>query len=89
MAENLTNRPKGVTFNALSDEVFEILASYTAFPWAVLSAQSKRIGVDGAHLSPGDLKKLVDLLADGVGKFTSPEKRESVKAKLLALSQRG
>jgi len=29
------------------------------------------------------------LLADGVGKFTSPEKRESVKAKLLALAQRG
>ncbi len=85
MAPALTKRPEGVELNALSSAVFETLAEYTAFPWAVLAAQSKRVDADPASLTIADLKNLVDLLADGVGRFTSPEKRDRVRARLLIL----
>jgi hypothetical protein len=88
MVEDLKRRPSGVTFNALSESVFDILAEYTAFPWAILTTQAKRVNVDPAALTPADLPALIDLLAEGVGRFTSPEKRDRVRAKLLALAQR-
>jgi hypothetical protein len=88
MDEGLSKRPKGVEFNELSESVFAILEQYTAFPWAIMAAQAKRIGATAHALAPGDLKKLVEPLANGVGRYTSPEKQEAVKDALTSLARR-
>ena len=88
MEAGLSKRPKGVQFNELSETVFTILEQYTAFPWAILSAQAKRVGAAPDALTPVDLKRLIEPLAVGVGRYTSPEKEEAVKGALTTLARR-
>lgn len=77
--------PPGIELGPLSREVFDILAEHTAFPWPVLLAQALRIGADAPNLLHSDLERLAPRLADGVARFTSPDKGESVRARILAL----
>ena len=83
--EGLKNLPTGVQLNALSASVFEVLEQHTAFPWPVLAAQCKRYGRDPENLSPADLDELIVHLANGVARFTSPEKGETVQRDLAAV----
>jgi hypothetical protein len=78
--------PAGVVLGSLTEQVFDILAGYTAFPWPVLVTQAKRCGVDLAALTPSDLDKLAPHLAVGVERYTSPQKGAAVKAELVALA---
>ena len=88
MDEGLSRRPKGVEFNELSESVFVILEQFTVFPWAIMAAQAKRIGATAQALTPADLTKLIELLAIGVGRYTSPEKEAGVREALTALARR-
>jgi len=88
MDEGLSRRPKGVEFNELSEGVFVILEQFTAFPWAIMAAQAKRIGATAHALTPADLNKLIELLAVGVGRYTSPEKEAGVREALTLLARR-
>jgi len=69
----------------LAGMVFDVLSKYTAFPWPVLSTQCKRVGVEPGSMRPADLDKVIELLSDGVAKFTTPEKGESVRRELSLL----
>jgi hypothetical protein len=82
MEERLTRPPQGIELGALSLRVFEILADYTVFPWPVLTAQATRIGVDAQNLTREDLGRLGPKLAEGVARFTSPEKGAAVLKRL-------
>lgn len=82
MEPNLVKPPSGVELGELSARVFAILAKYTAFPWPVLKAQTHRKGIPPEDLSAADLADLVDLLARGVERFTSPEAGSLVRAEL-------
>jgi len=81
----LTGLPAGVTLNALSERAYRAMQEHTAFPWAVLSAQCRRAGVDPAALTPEALKKIAPQLAAGVGRFTSPAQQQAVLRALEAL----
>ena len=85
MEERLNRPPSGVELNELSGEVFEILAEYTVFPWPVLLAQAGRVGADAQNLQPEDLLKLGPKLAEGVARFTTPEKGRAVLERLAKL----
>jgi hypothetical protein len=85
MDDNLTRMPGDVALGDLSREVFTVLARFTAFPWPVLKAQAARQGADPAQLSVDELRGLVELLARGVSRFTSPQTGEEVKRELEAL----
>jgi hypothetical protein len=79
------NRPRGL--NTLSTQIFELLARYTMFPWPVLKTQCERAGIDPFHLTPADLdEQLLDKLAAGVARFTSPAKGAEVRGELAALA---
>lgn len=82
MDERLTRPPAGVELGALSQRVFEILAEFTAFPWPVLHAQAVRVGVDARNLMRDDLVRLGPKLAEGVARFTTPEKGAAVLKRL-------
>jgi len=88
MDKRLNSPPPGVELGPLSAEVFAILAEHTAFPWPVLKAQATRHNVDPADLGAADLRMLVDVLATGVERFTSPGAGAKVRAALLRLIQR-
>lgn len=66
--------------------VFDVVARYTAFPWPILSAQCKRGGVDAMNLDSAGLAKIIPLVAQGVGLFTTPEKATLVSAELTRLA---
>jgi hypothetical protein len=85
MEESLTRPPPGVELGELSLRVFEILAEYTVFPWPVLLAQAGRIGADAQNLTREDLEKLGPKLAEGVARFTSPEKGAAVLERIQKL----
>lgn len=78
--------PDGLDLAPFSRRVFDTLAGYTSFPWPIMQAQSKRVGADPARLSRADLRSLTPLLAEAVGRFTSPEAKASVQAKLELLA---
>jgi hypothetical protein len=78
--------PEGLELVPFSRRVFETLARHTSFPWPIMQAQSKRVGADPAQLSPTDLAKLAPLLAEAVGRFTSPEARDDVQRELERLA---
>lgn len=86
MAGALTGLPEGVALNALSERVYRAMQEHTAFPWAVLSAQCKRLNVDPTALSRESLEKLAPLLAAGVGRFTSPAAQSAVLRTLQSLA---
>jgi hypothetical protein len=87
MEERLKRPPPGVELGGLSQQVFEVLAEYTAFPWPVLLAQASRVGVDPKHLTRADLERIGPRLAEGVARFTSPEKGAAVLARIRALRE--
>ncbi len=87
MDAKLTRRPDGVTFNALSEQVFAVLARYTVFPWPVMVAQCKRVGADPANLTAPDVKRALPHLVAGVSRFTDPKKAAAAERELLALSR--
>jgi hypothetical protein len=80
--------PDGVTLSPFSSRVFNVLAEQTAFPWAVLQAQSQRCHLDPAALTPDGLVTLLPLLVSGVARFTSPEKGQLVRTRLELLLPR-
>ncbi len=78
--------PQDTNLQGLSLQVFDILAKHTAFPWSILKAQCHRIAADPSHLSRDQLcGDLVNYLADGVARFSSPEKGERIRRELKAL----
>ncbi len=77
--------PDGVVLTPLSARVFQVLAQKTAFPWPVMLAQCKRCNVDPAALTPNDLRLVLPYLADGVARFTSPDKGDHVRVELEKL----
>lgn len=85
----LGRRPSGVRLGPLSERVFDVLSRYTVFPWPVMMAQSKRLQIDAASLTAGDLDRLVPRLVEGVERFTSPEKAAAVREELEQLVSRG
>lgn len=76
--------PEGMS--PFSRAVFDAVAKYTAFPWPILTAQCKRGGLDPMNLEAAGLTKLIPLVAQGVGLFTSPEKATLVAAELARLA---
>ena len=88
MDERLIKPPPGVALGPLSAEVFATLAEYTAFPWPVLKTQAARHDFDPTNLTVAQLRVLVDLLADGVARFTSPGSGTKVRAALQELLAR-
>ncbi|HJK94295.1 MAG TPA: hypothetical protein RMH26_26370 [Polyangiaceae bacterium LLY-WYZ-15_(1-7)] len=78
--------PEEVVLGRTSKQVFEILVKHTSFPWPVMKAQARRIDADPANLSPADVKALVENIADAVGRFTTPQKRDAVADALRALA---
>jgi len=78
--------PDNVQLSAFARRVFDILADHTSFPWAVMLAQCKKVGVDPAKLSPADLNKAKELMANAVGQFTSPAVRDHVLRELTSLT---
>ena len=83
------NIPSDVTLNPLSRAVFDVLATSTSFPWAVMLAQANRIGVDPANLNPESLRKLTPYVATAVGRFTSPQTEAKVTSALRGLAESG
>ncbi|MEM9069794.1 MAG: hypothetical protein AAGE52_14875 [Myxococcota bacterium] len=77
--------PEGVILGELSEKVFDVLQEHTSFPWPVMQAQCKRVGIDPTSLSKEELATMVVYFADAVGRFTSPERRQSVLAELSTL----
>lgn len=86
MADALTGLPAGVTLSTLSERVYRVLQEHTAFPWAVLSAQCKRAGVDPTVLTHETLRRVAPQLAAGVGRFTSPVQQQAVLRALEELA---
>ena len=85
MAFGFRSLPPEVSLNPLSRRVFDVLALSTSFPWAVMLAQAKRIGADPANLTPEMLQELTPLMAQAVGRFSSPQVEQNVSAELSAL----
>jgi hypothetical protein len=83
--DDLKNLPPGIVLGGLSASVFAILERHTAFPWPVLVAQCKRLGLDPIDISKADLERLVPHLATGVERFTSPQNGAAVRRELDAL----
>ncbi|MEM6295856.1 MAG: hypothetical protein AAGA54_31580 [Myxococcota bacterium] len=88
MDELLVRLPEGVELSPVAEAAFKVLAQHTAFPWPVLKTQAKRLGFDAASLSVEQLGEMIELLAVGVERFTSPEAGEQVRTALRALTQR-
>jgi hypothetical protein len=85
MDANLSRPPADVTLGYLSAEVFSVLARFTAFPWPVLKTQAARQGADPANLTVAQLRPLIELLAAGVSRFTSPQSGVEVRRELERL----
>lgn len=85
MADALIKHPPHA-LNALSEQVFEVLANYTAFPWPIMMSQCKRCRVDPVALTPATLKEAIPHLSSSVARFTSPQKGEQVRIDLEALA---
>ena len=83
--EERVKPPAGISLSPLATQVFAVLAEYTSFPWPVLLAQSRRVGVDPATLDRNGLRQLVPFLSAGVERFTSPEKGRAVQDRLHRL----
>src|SRR5690606_14272240 len=83
--ERLSKPPAGVELGSLASKEISVLSEYTAFPWPVMLAQSRRRGVDPARITPDDLRELLPLLSAGVERFTSPQKGEAVRQDLERL----
>ncbi len=81
--------PPGVELGPVSAEVFEILARYTVFPWPVLKSQAVRQKLDPEKLRLEDLPRVIDSLARGVERFTSPSVGVAVRRDLEALLHGG
>jgi len=77
--------PEGAKLSAVAQQVFDVLRKSTGFPWPVLAAQCKRVGVTPETLSKASLHSLIPFLAAGVGRFTSPEKEAAVRKELTLL----
>ena len=80
--------PEGMKLNELSEAVFEVLSEHTIFPWPVLKTQAKRLELDAAALKVADLERLIEPLASGVERFTSPEAGAAVGRQLRKLLER-
>lgn len=85
MEQLLKTPPGDVSLNRLSRQVFDVLAQYTAFPWPVLMAQAQRAGLDPTNLTASGLRQIIERLASGVERFTSPEHGAAVRAELQRL----
>lgn len=85
----LSRLPPGIALNPLSQRVVDLLERNTVFPWPVLMAQCKRFNVDPAALTPATLAPVVDAIADGVARFTSPAKGDEVRRALHTLCRTG
>lgn len=85
MEQSLIKPPRDVELGELSTKVFDILAKYTAFPWPVLKAQSRRKDAAPEDLDLAQLAELLEHLVRGVERFTSPETGVQVRADLEAL----
>jgi hypothetical protein len=77
--------PSDVKLARLSQRVFDVLAEYTSFPWPVMQAQCRRVGVDPTNLSPEDLSAVTDYMAKAVERFTSPETGQKTREALRQL----
>jgi hypothetical protein len=80
----VAKKPSGLS--PLAAHMFDVLARYTVFPWPVLLTQCQRLRIDPGKLNASAAtKELVDNLATGVGRFTSPDKARKVQAELESL----
>ena len=77
--------PEGAKLSEVALPFIEILRKYTGFPWPVLAAQCKRVGVTPETLTVAALPTLIPFLAAGVGRFTSPEKELAVRKELTMM----
>jgi hypothetical protein len=82
-AGKLAKRPPGL--NELSNQVFDVLAGYTAFPWPILEAQAKRADLDAFRLEQPQLRVLIPKLIEAIASFARPEKVEAATAALQRL----
>ena len=80
--------PDGIELNELSAAVFDALSEYTVFPWPVLKTQASRLDLDPSALRMQDLEPLIERLASGVERFTSPEAGAAVERQLRTLLRR-
>lgn len=85
MDSSFRQLPPGVTLNALSGKVYDVLAQFTAFPWPIMLTQCKRVGADPARLTREDLTRALPLIVTGVGRFTDPDKAASTEQELTRL----
>ncbi len=85
MDSGLRRRPADVTFNPLSEAVFDVLSRFTVFPWPVMVAQCKRVSVDPANLTKEGLAKSLPFLVTGVGRFTDEDKAAGAEQALTRL----
>ncbi|MEL6543029.1 MAG: hypothetical protein AAFQ82_00280 [Myxococcota bacterium] len=81
----LRKPPEGVTLGEFSTLVFEVMARHTSFPWAILSAQCRRLELDPANLDRSTMEPLVAALSSAVGQFTTPENELECRTALRAL----
>ncbi len=79
----MSSMPEGLS--PFSQQVFDILARYTAFPWPVLTAQCRRSSIDPLHLDQETLGKVIGPLARGVGAFTSAAKAREFEEEITLL----
>jgi hypothetical protein len=80
----LVKRPPGL--NDLSGRVFDVLATFTAFPWPVLETQAKRLKKDPRKLERADLPELIPKLIEALARFAAPEKVALAEAQLQKIA---
>jgi hypothetical protein len=84
--DGMMKRPPGL--EGLAGQLFDVLAQYITFPWALLETQAKRLGLDPMSLSAEDARELVPKLAEGVARFTDAETGAHAAAELGQLLMR-
>ncbi|MFO0575514.1 MAG: hypothetical protein U1A78_16085 [Polyangia bacterium] len=84
MQSSSLKRPDGLS--GFAGQVFDVLARYTMFPWAVMKTQCERAGVDPYSLSAATLRReLLDNMTAGITRFTSQAKGARARADLEEL----
>jgi hypothetical protein len=71
--------------SGLAEQVVQIIENHTALAWTLLESHCERAGFVPDALGLAELEHLRPGLAEGVARFTSPEKGEDVSIRLQAL----
>jgi hypothetical protein len=86
--EELSDVPAGVTLSPIARQTHAALKKFTAFPWAILSTQCKRAGIDPATMTADELSRLAPQIAAGVARFTTPAHDTMVRVALSKIVHR-